>query len=137
MITKILLAGFLSSAIWFIIGGGLYMNPLVKGIYKKFENAQGLKKWSSTGSYLIYIYVFILIQCLLFAIVYNFIKPVFADSILTNTLIFGAILTAIKIIPRLLDMWTQTTYPNRLLAVELINGLIGSFVMAAVIVWMI
>lgn len=49
----------------------------------------------------------------------------------------GFILVFIKIFPRFNDMWIQSTYPNKLLAIEFINGTIGSFIIAFVFVYMI
>lgn len=48
--------------------------------------------------------------------------------------IVGGILVGVKIIPRLFDMYLQSTYPNKLLTIEFINGVIGSFIMASVLV---
>ena len=132
-ILQTILGGFLASIAWFIVGGMLYMNPFTAKLYKKFENHSGLKKWKNTKEYLLKMYLFgILSQCLLFAFVYSFIKPILPGTLLFNTFYFGLILVAVKIIPRLFDMWLQSTYPNKLLVVELVNGTIGSFVMALV-----
>lgn len=129
-----ILGGFLASIVWFIVGGILYMNPIVAKIYKKLENSPELKKWKDTKKYLINMYIFgILIQCLLFAFVYSLIKPILPGSLVLNTIFFGLILVAVKIFPRLFDMWMQSTYPNKLLAVEFVNGTIGSFVIAIVL----
>lgn len=125
------LAGVLASIVWFVVGGALYMNPFVAKIYRNYENSPGLKKWKDAKEYLINMYVFgILIQCLLFAVVYSFIKPVLSGGLVSNTLSFGSILIAVKVLPRLFDMWMQSTYPNKLLAIEFVNGVIGSFVIA-------
>lgn len=129
-----ILGGYLASIVWFIIGGLLYMNPIVAKIYKKLENSPGLKKWKDTKKYLINMYIFgILIQCLLFAFVYSFVKPILPGTLVLNTIFFGSILVAIKIFPRLFDMWVQSNYPNKLLEVEFVNGIVGSFVIALVL----
>lgn len=133
MIMAILLAGFTASIVWFIVGGAVYMNPFVAQVYKEYETSPGLKIRGNTTSYLMTMFLLILVQCLLFAAVYAYIRPVFTGAVLANGLIYGLILTALKIIPRGLDMWIQTTYPNKLLGVEAINGVIGSFVIALVI----
>ncbi len=127
-------AGFVTSLVWFVIGGVLYMNPLVARIYKKNEKHPGVKKWRNVKEYLLKMYVFgDLIQCLIFALIYTFISPILPTNIVSKTIIFGLILIGIKIYPRLSDMWLQTTYPNELLLVEFINGTIGSFVIAFVL----
>ena len=126
-----IIGGFLASIVWFIIGSILYMNPIVAKIYKEFEKSSGLKKWEDTKKYLINMYIFgALVQCLLFAFVYSFIKSILPGSLVLDMIFFGSILVAVKIFPRLFDMWMQSTYPNKLLAVEFINGTIGSFVIA-------
>lgn len=135
---QIILSGFLASLAWFIIGGGLYLNPFVAKIYKNLEASPGFKKWQDNKKYLLNMYFLgNLVQCLLFALVYSFIQSIFPESLFLKTFYFGLILIAIKILPRLIDMWLQTTYPNKLLLVEVINGAIGSFVMAFVITFII
>jgi len=52
---------------------------------------------------------------------------------LPKALLFGLILVAVKIFPRFADMYMQTAYPNKLLAVEFINGTICSFVIALIL----
>lgn len=131
-------AGFIASLVWFVIGGVLYMNPLVAGFYKKNEKHPGVKKWANVKEYLLKMYVFgTLVQCLIFALAYSFISPILPGNILSKTLIFGLILIGIKIYPRFSDMWLQANYPNELLLVEFINGTIGSFVIAFILTLLI
>jgi len=129
--------GFVASIVWFIVGGALYMNPFVAKIYKDAENSPALKKWSSVPRYLGLQYVGILAQCLLWAFVFALAKPVLPDGVLVKGLIFGLILIAVKIFPRFFDMWIQSTYPNKLLAIEFVNGTIGSFVIGLVFAYVI
>lgn len=136
-ITQTILAGLLASVVYFIGGGILYMNPFVGKIYKSFAGAPGLKKWENTKKYLAYMHGIVFIQCFIFAFVYAFIKPAFTDIVVLNGFYFGLILIAVRIIPRMLDMWIQSTYPNKLLIIELINGTIASFVIAFAIVLVI
>ena len=131
MIIQILLGGFIASILWFFIGGVLYRNPFIAKIYKDLEDSEGLKKWEDMKKYMITMYVFgILIQCIFFAFVYAFIKPVLPGDIILNSLYFFLILILVKIVPRLFDMWIQSTYPNKLLAIEFINGTIGCLIIS-------
>lgn len=134
---QIILGGFVASIVWFIVGGILYQNPFVAKIYKSTESSPGLKKWSNIPKYLGLQYVGILTQCMLWAFVFAMIKPVLSDVVLIKGLVFGLILVAIKIIPRFFDMWIQSTYPNKLLVVEFINGTIGSFIIGIVFAYLI
>lgn len=130
-------AGISASAAWFIIGGILYMNPFAAGIYKNAESAPALKKWRSAPKYITLQYVGILAQCLLWAFVFALVKPVLPKEGLMKGLVFALILIVSKIFPRFFDMWIQSTYPNRLLAIEFINGTIGSFVIGMTFAYII
>jgi len=132
-----ILGGFIASVVWFVVGGILYMNPFVAKIYKGAENSPALKKWPSVPKYIGLQYVGILAQCLLWAFVFVLVKPALPDGILMKSLIFGLILIAVKIFPRFFDMWIQSTYSNKLLAVEFVNGTIGSFVIGVVFSYVI
>ncbi len=132
-IIQSLIGGIVATIAWFIIGGVVYMNPIVAKIYKKNEDSPGVKKRKDTKTFMINTFVFsCLVQCIILAFVYSFIKPILPESLILNFLYFGIILVAVKIIPRLIDMWMQTSYPNKLLTIEFINGTIGSFVIALV-----
>jgi hypothetical protein len=38
----------------------------------------------------------------------------------------GILLAATRVYPRFWNMWIQTTYPNRLLAIDVVNGTLGT-----------
>ncbi|MFQ6083449.1 MAG: hypothetical protein ACE5WD_08830 [Candidatus Aminicenantia bacterium] len=136
-VLQTILGGFVASVVWFIVGGALYMNPLVARIYKNAENSPGLKKWQSVPRYIGLQYVGILAQCLLWAFVFVLVEPVLPGGLLIKGVVFGLILVAVKIFPRFFDMWIQSTYPNKLLAVEFVNGTIGSFIIGVVFAYVI
>jgi hypothetical protein len=128
-----LIGGIIATVVWFFIGAVVYMNPFVAKIYKKYEDDPSVKNRKDVKTFIINTFVFsILIQCFLFAFVYIFIQSILPGDLLTNTLYFGIILIAVKIVPRFFDMWVQSKYPTTLLSIELINGAIGSFVIAFV-----
>lgn len=132
-----LFGGFVASLAWFFIGGFLYMNPFVAKIYKNAEKEPGLKKWASTPKYIGLQYIGILAQCLLWAFVFVLIKSALPEEVLMKGIVFGLILVAVKIFPRFYDMWIQSAYPNKLLAVEFVNGIIGSFVISITFAYII
>jgi len=136
-ILQTILGGFVASIVWFIVGGALYMNPFVAKIYKDAENSPALKKWPSIPKYLGLQYAGVLSQCFLWAFVFAFIKPVLPEGLLEKGIVFAFILIALKIFPRFFDMWIQSTYPNKLLAVEFVNGTIGSFIIGVVFAYVI
>ncbi len=136
-IFQTILGGFIASIVWFIVGGALYMNPFVAKIFKNAEDSPALKKWPSVPKYIGLQYIGILAQCLLWAFVFALLKFALPEELLTKGLVFGLILVAVKIFPRFFDMWIQSTYPNKLLAVEFINGTIGSFIIGVVFAYVI
>jgi hypothetical protein len=124
IIFQTLLRAIIITIIWFIVGGVVYMNPLVAKIYKKYENHPAMKKWPSKGKYLLSTLLIAgFIPILGIIIIYNYISPL-------NTLYLGLLLIIIRVVPRLCDTWVQTSYPNKIIFIELINGSILSLIIA-------
>lgn len=132
-IWQVLLATGIASIVWFILGGALYMNPVIRGIYSRFDTSPLMKQWPSVPQYLGVMFLgACLAQCFLAALAFALIKPALPDSIVGAVAVFGFVLIGIKIFTRFFDMWIQTNYPNKLLAIEFVNGSIGSLVIATV-----
>lgn len=123
-IMRIILGGIGASVAWFIIGGALYMNPIIGGLYKEAEKSPGVKKWNSIPKYLAIMYLGLLAQCILFAFVFAFIRPQLPANPIIEAIAFGIVLLFVKNFPKFFDMWIQTTYPKKLLVVEIVNGTI-------------
>jgi len=136
-IVQILMAAGAAAVIWFVVGGGLYMNPPVAKIFKKAEGAPGYKIWKKQSVWLLMTFLGVVVQGLLWAFVFYFVRPVLPGTFWLDTLFFGLGLFVTKIIPRYIDTATQTTYPKQLLAVEFVNGTISCFVMAGVFAWLL
>ncbi|MFH1260056.1 MAG: DUF1761 family protein [Elusimicrobiota bacterium] len=134
---QIFFGGFIASLAWFLAGSALYLNPLVARIYKNAENSPGLKRWSNIPKYIALQYVGIAVQCLLWAFVFALVKPALPEKLMIRGLLFGLILLLLKIVPRFIDMWIQSTYPNKLLFVEFVNGTIGSFIIGVALAYTI
>lgn len=134
-IVQTIFGGFAASIVWFIAGGALYMNPFVAKIYGDAKRSPALKKWQNIPKYLALHYAGILAQCLVWAFVFAFVRSALSERLFTAGIEFGLILTSLKIFPRLWDMWIQSTYPNKLLAVEFVNGAIGSFIIGLVLAY--
>ncbi|MDG6218456.1 MAG: DUF1761 domain-containing protein [Candidatus Thermoplasmatota archaeon] len=128
------IAALAATIVWFIVGAIVYMNPFVAKIYTKYEDDPSVKNRKDVKTFILNTLLFsILIQCFIFSFVYLYLQPILPGSLLYNTAYFGVILVAVKIIPRLFDMYVQSQYPKTLLIIEVINGSIGSFVIAFVL----
>ena len=136
-IVRVLIATLVASVVWFVLGFVLYMNPMVSKIYKSFEDKKLVKKWSSTGAMMGFLILIIVVQSFLWAVVYAFIKPVLPTMLVASGLLFGLILVVTKNIPKFLDMHLGAIHPSRLLTIELVNGIISSFVLGLVYAWLI
>lgn len=136
-ILQSLVGGITASLVWFIAGGILYMNSFVARMYSDARNSPGLRKWVSVPEYLRFQFYGILAQCLLWSFVFSFLKPALPEGMIMRGAVFGLILVLVKIVPRFIDMWIQSTYPYKLLVIEFINGTIGSFVIGAVFAYLI
>lgn len=136
-ILQTILGGIIASVIWFVAGSILYQNSFTAKIYKSAESLPGLKKWSNIKKYIGLQFVGILAQCMLWSFVFAFIKSALPEGVLMKSLAFGLVLVAVKIFPRFFDMWIQSTYPNKLLVVEFVNGTIGSFIIGTVFAYII
>lgn len=103
------------------------MNPIVAKIYKKYESHPGVKRWKTEKQYLATMYLLaVLIPAMITTFVFYYLAPL-------GILQFGFLLAGIRMLPRFADMFMQTSYPNKLLAVELINGTLLSFLAAGVL----
>ena len=132
-IWQVLWATAIASIVWFILGGVLYMNPVVRKISSQFDSLPVMKQWPSVPQYLGMMFLgACLAQCFLAALAFALVKPALPDSVLGTVAVFGFILIGIKIFTRFFDMWIQTTYPPQLLAIEFVNGSIGSLVIATI-----
>jgi len=47
---------------------------------------------------------------------------------IATALVLGGLFAGIRVYPRFWNMWIQSSYPNRLLVVELVNGTISTLV---------
>ena len=127
LILKVLIWGTIIGIIHFIIVGILYQNPIIGKIYKDASGNPGVKKWNSQLRYIIS--MFLGTQIEVFIITFGFLYLILIlGKTFSNTLILTFIFTGIRVYPRFWNMWIQSSYPNKLLIVELINGTIGTFV---------
>jgi len=113
-----------TTIVWFLAGAVLYMNPVVANVYKRYKDHPSMKKWPTQAKYLAGTFLVAgFIPILLINIMFVYIAPI-------SFFAFGLILFGVRIIPRFCDAWMQTSYPNTILLIELINGFILSFVIA-------
>lgn len=130
MFETILLYGSAAAVIHFLVVGLLYMNPLVDRLYRRETGKNpALRVWNNKKHYMILMFSGSLVECWLLAMGYLLLRGAFAKPASWEVAAACALLLGlIRIYPRAFDKWIQTTYPSRLIAVEAVNGLLGSAV---------
>ena len=63
-----------------------------------------------------------------FGVGYVWLGPLLDVDGLPGTLLLGGLFAGLRVYPRFWTMWVQSTYPRRLLAVEVVNGVLGTLV---------
>ena len=128
MVIQIALWGAVTGLIHFVLVGALYGNPIVDKLYKEAQqNEPGVKHWPSIPKYMITQFLGTQIEVYILAATYIWLRPLVPFTGYTCALVLGAVFSGIRVYPRFWNMWIQSTYPNRLLAIEFVNGIISTF----------
>ena len=137
-VPQTVLGGVAASIVWFVVGGALYLNPVIAKVYADAKSSPAVKEWPDQRKYVAAMFAGgSLAQCLLWAFVFAVVKPALPEPAFLQGIVFGLVLVATKMFPRLFDMWIQTTYPNKLLVIEFVNGGIGGFIIGLIFAYII
>ena len=129
LLESTLLWGSLIGLVHFALIGALYGNPIVDRIYREaMEGEAGVKKWSSKPRYLVTQFAGTQLEIYALSFAYFWLRPLLGAEGIHGALLLGALLAAVRVYPRFWNMWIQSTYPNRLLAIEFVNGIISTLV---------
>jgi len=129
--TTIALWGAVAGLVHFILIGFLYGNPIVDRISARAEaESPAVKQWPSKPRYFVTQFFGTQVEVYLLTTAFVWLRPLTGLPGYHGALLLGLLLAAIRVYPRFWNMWIQTTYPNRLLAVEVVNGTIGTVAIA-------
>lgn len=129
MLVNILMWGTVIGLIHFIVIGLLYGNPVVDKIYSDAQESEpGVKKWDSKPKYLITQFLGTQVEVFILTAGYFWLTSFFEDMSLTSSVLIAFLFSGIRVYPRFWNMWIQSTYPNKLLGIEFINGILSTFV---------
>ena len=130
MIITVLLWGAVAGLVHFVVIGILYGNPLTDRISAGAEaESPAVRKWPSKVKYFVTQFFGTQVEVYILTFAFVWLRPLvglngYGGGLLLETLISprsGSIL-------KFWNMWIQTTYPFRLLLVEVVNGTIGTLV---------
>lgn len=131
MIASILIWGTCAGLVHFIVTGLLYGNPWVDKMYANAVAASpAVRRWPSRPRYLATQFLGTQIEVYIIAAGYFWLRPLVPLSGFGTAALLGFLFAALRVYPRFWNMWIQSTYPRQLLAVELVNGAIGTFAIA-------
>jgi hypothetical protein len=134
MLISILVWGFIAGVGHFVLIGLLYGNPFVARQYAEaMQSSPAVRKWASMGKYRLTQFLGTQVEVFILTTAYLWCRPALDDSALSAISILGFMLAAIRVYPRFWNMWIQTTYPRNLLAIEIVNGTIGTLAIAAIL----
>jgi hypothetical protein len=122
----ILLWGALAGLVHFVVIAILYANPIVDRLSRGLERGPAVKQWPSKPKYFLIQFLGTQVEVYLLTSAFLWLRPLIGVAGYGGALLLGALLAAIRVYPRFWNMWIQTTYPNRLLAIEVINGTLGT-----------
>ncbi|MBP7793306.1 MAG: hypothetical protein KA120_09655 [Candidatus Goldbacteria bacterium] len=131
------LVSLLATLIWFITGIIIYAYPPFKRASREAEKAPSVKKWSDPVRYLMAEFIYIFIQCFLFAWVFSVIKVSLPADLFMQAISFTLIIIAIKFIPEMFKMFIHTTYPSGLVFIDFIYNVFASFEISIIYVLLI
>ena len=121
--------GTLIGLIHFAIVGLLYGNPLIDRMYQAAMGREpGVREWTSRPAYLVTQFLGTQIEVYIMTIGYFWLRPLVAAPGLGGAALLGLLFTGLRVYPRFWNMYIQSTYPHRLLAVEIVNGTVSTFV---------
>ncbi len=129
MVYDVLLWGLIIGIVHFVVVGILYINPLVARQYEREKDSPGVKNWKNQKEYLIKMFLGTQIEVFILTAAYLYLRQMYpAPTSIGTASTLAVVLTFVRVYPRFWNMWIQSTYPNRLLFIELLNGTIGTIV---------
>jgi hypothetical protein len=127
----------ISTVAWFVSAAILFFNPIVGKIYSSQENDPAVKSLPQVPATMGKILLAVLVQCALWALIYSWVKNSLPIDFWGKVLIFGSIISFMKMIPRDIDRLLLTTYPVKRMTIEFIIGVVCAYIVAAVFAWFI
>lgn len=126
---EVALWGLVAGLIHFVALGALYSNPIVARIYASAtESSPAVRRWESQPRYLITQFAGTQVEVYIIAIGFAWLHPLLSTGGLAGALLLATLFAALRVYPRFWNMWIQSTYPGKLLAAEIVNGVIGTYV---------
>ena len=138
-IYKTIFGGFVASIVFFIYRTIAFKDTSVDKMRRDPNAPPALKKWQNIPKTVIFQYLVILIQCILWAVIFvlGLLFDVLPEGFYMKGFTLGSVMAIVNIVPIYLKMWVESTYPNKLLAIGFAKGVIGNYIMGFTLTYMI
>ena len=138
-IYQTIFGGFVASIVFFIYTSIIYKDTSVEKMRRNPNAPPALKKWQNVPKKMISQYLFILIQCILWAVVFvlGLLFDILPDGFYMKGFTLGSVMAIVNIVPIYLKMWMESTYPNKLLAIGFAKGIVGNYILGFTLTYMI
>jgi hypothetical protein len=130
VIARVLTWGALAGLVHFVVIALLYANPITDRLSAELEKSPAVKQWASKPKYFVTQFFGTQVEVYILTVAFFWLRPLIGEPGYAGALMLGLLLAATRVYPRFWNMWIQTTYPNLLLAIEVINGTLGTFAIA-------
>src|ERR1041384_346774 len=114
---SVLLWGAAAGAVHFVIIALLYANPFIDRLSRGLEQGPAVKQWPSKPRYFLTQFLGTQVEVYILTTAFLWLRPRLDVPGVAGALMLGGLLAATRVYPRFWNMWIQTTYPNRLLAI--------------------
>jgi hypothetical protein len=122
---RIVVSGALAGLAHFVLVALLYGNPLVDAYSAEANKHASVKQWPTPVSYFVRQFFGTQVEVYIMTVAFFWLCPATSAPGYLGALEIGALIAALRVYPRFWKMWIQTTFPGRLLLVEVINGTLG------------
>lgn len=134
MIGPVLVWGIAVGLLHFVLMGMIYGNPLVDRMYARAASeSPAVKAWPSKPRYLLTQFLGTQVEVFILVAAFLWLRPLVDLPGMLGAAVLGGVFAAIRVYPRFWNMWIQTTYPNELLAIEFVNGSVGTIAIAVIL----
>lgn len=117
--------GAAAGLVHFVIIAFPYANPVTDRLSRGLEEGPAVRQWPSKPKYFFTQFLGTQVEVYIMTVCFLWLRPLISDPGYSGALELGALLTAMRVYPRFWNMWIQTSYPRRLLAIEVVNGTMG------------
>jgi len=138
-IYKAIFGGFIASIVFFIYRSIVYKDTSVEKMRRNPRAPPALKKWQNVPKTILPQYLIILIQCILWAVVFvlGLLFDVLPEGFYMKGFVLGSVMAIVNIVTIYFKMWIESTYPNKLLAIGFAKGIIGNYIIGFTLTYLI